>query len=158
MMPMSRKGNTGLAVPITREDERIRVEQKARLQRQAIASGTAAIVVAVTFLASGAGYYPFLASALFGSVTMLLAAVFYGLMRSGFNLRFTDPSMMGAQAVAAGLVISCAAVVGADIRPLFIAMYAIALSFSLFGLNLMRLVKLGVFFIACYAAVIGFSL
>ena len=53
-----------------------------------------------------------------------------GSVMVGFNRRFADPSMTMAQTMAAGVAISYGAYFANESRPLFVALYAVAMSFG----------------------------
>jgi diguanylate cyclase (GGDEF)-like protein len=137
----------------TARDARLR--QRLLLQRQVVACLTSVMTVIVVLAAAGTGYLGFEPAMVYAGIVCTLAAVFYALVRTGINRRFADPSMTMAQTMAAGLAISYGAYFASESRPLFVALYAVAMSFGLFSLNVRRLVLIGGFQVACFATVVA---
>jgi diguanylate cyclase len=133
--------------------------QRVRLQRLLLAAATSAGAVALAFVVALAGYLPYSAAARFAGVVLVLVAGFYAAIRSGFNLRFAEPSLTIPQMVAAGLVISyLVSEADAVSRPAFTALYFIAFMFGLLALDTKRLLGVALFYLACYTTVVALSL
>ena len=129
--------------------------QRLLLQRQVVACLTSVLTVIAVLTAAGTGYLGFEPAMVYAGIVCALALIFYALVRSGFNRRFADPSMTMAQTMAAGLAISYGAYYASESRPLFVALYAVAMSFGLFSLNVRRLALIGAFQVAAFAGVVG---
>jgi diguanylate cyclase len=133
--------------------------QRVRIQRLSLAAATSAGAVVLALLVALAGYVSYAAVAGFAVGVVIFVAGFYAAIRSGWNLRFAEPSLTAPQMIAAGLGISYM-VFQADAiaRPAFSALYFIAFMFGILALDTKRLVGVALFYLACYAAVVGLSL
>jgi diguanylate cyclase (GGDEF)-like protein len=132
--------------------------QRVRLERLALAVAACSVTVGMTLLVALAGYLRYTAAAIYMGLVAGLCALFYGMIRSGLNRRFSDPSLTVPQLVAAGLTVSYAAYEGAEARPAFMAMYLIAYMFGVFALGVRGLVWIAVFYVGCYISVAILSL
>jgi diguanylate cyclase len=112
----------------------------------------------MTLLVALAGYLPYTTAAIYMGLVAGLCALVYGMIRSGLNRRFSDPSLTVPQLIAAGLTISYVAYEGAAARPAFMAMYLIAYMFGVFALGVRGLVWIAIFYLTCYVGVAGLSL
>jgi diguanylate cyclase (GGDEF)-like protein/PAS domain S-box-containing protein len=119
-----------------------------------LALATSVVAVAITFVIASFGLIRVEAAVTFALLVAACVAVFYGLIRSGLNLRFKDPSLATAQAVCAGLATSYLVFEGAETRPAFLAFYLMALMFSVFFLDGPRILRIALFYLACYAGVV----
>jgi diguanylate cyclase len=133
--------------------------QRVRIQRLLLAAATSAAAVVLALVVALAGYLSYPAVARFAVIVVIFVAGFYGLIRSGSNLRFAEPSLTAPQMIAAGLGISYM-VLEADAvaRPAFTALYFIAFMFGVLALDTKRLLGVALFYLACYAAVVVLSL
>ncbi len=138
----------------TRSDD----AQRLRLQRLYMAAVSSLVSVAVTAGVSLFGYLPVAAAASYAGIVLLLIAIFYALFKSGRNLRFADPSLTMPQLMAAGMAVSYLVYEGHAARPAFMFFYLTAFVFGVFVLNPRRLLWLGLFYLACYAAVAALAL
>lgn len=128
-----------------------------RLQRLAIAGAACFVTVCITLAVAMVGYFPYRAAAIYIGLVAGLCALFFVIIRSGWNRRFADPSLTVPQLIAAGLTVSYAAYEGTEARPAFMAMYLIAYMFGVFALGVRGLVWIAIFYVACYAAVAGLA-
>jgi len=132
----------------------IEFQQRLRLQRVLLAIATSLIAVAITSVIAVFGLLRHEVAVRFGLLVAALVVVFYGLIRSGLNLRFKDPSLATAQAVCAGLATSYLVFEGAETRPAFLAFYLMALMLCVFFLDGPRIVRIALFYLGCYAGVV----
>ena len=110
-------------------------------------------------IVASAGYVPYSAAATFATTVAVLIVVFYAWIRSGLNLRFSDPSLTIPQMVAAGLATSYLVYESSIIaRPAFVALYFIAFMFGILALDTRRLLGVAVFYVACYATAVALAL
>ena len=129
-----------------------------RLQRLAIAGAACSVTVCITIAVALVGYLPYTAAAIYIGLVAGLCALFFVIIRIGWNRRFSDPSLTVPQLVAAGLTVSYAAYEGMEARPAFMAMYLIAYMFGVFALSVRGLVWIAIFYVACYGGVVGLAL
>lgn len=132
--------------------EQIR-RQHVRLERLAIAVAACVVTVGITLAVALGGYLPHTAAAIYIGLVAALCALFFVMIRSGLNRRFSDPSLTVPQLVAAGLVVSYGAYEAVEARPAFMAMYLIAYMFGVFALGVRGLVWIAIFYVACYGGV-----
>src|SRR5262245_2476013 len=137
--------------------EQIR-RQHVRLERLAIAVAACVVTVGITVAVALGGYLPHAAAAIYIGLVAALCALFFVMIRSGLNRRFSDPSLTVPQLVAAALVVSYGAYEGVEARPAFMAMYLIAYMFGVFALGVRGLVWIAIFYVACYGAVVSLAI
>jgi diguanylate cyclase (GGDEF)-like protein/PAS domain S-box-containing protein len=125
------------------------------MQRLRLAVGASAVTVLLATLVSLTGYLPYGAAAIYAGIVAISCVAFYAIFRSGFNLRFSDPTLSVPQLVIAGLAVSYLVYEGSTARAIFMAMYVMAFMFGMFALTLRGLIGLAVFYVACFVAVIG---
>lgn len=131
--------------------------QQLRLQRLSMAIATSLLTVAITLLVAWFGYVTYPVAIRYAVIVFVLIAFFYIVFRSGFNLRFSDASLIAAQVIAAGLATSYVVFEGHNARPTFIFFYLAAYMFGVFALNARALIPLGLFYLACYASAVGLA-
>lgn len=131
--------------------------QQVRLERLAIAVAACAVTVAITVGVALLGYLRHTAAMIYIGLVGGLCSLFFVVIRSGLNRRFSDPSLTIPQMVAAGLVVSYGAYEGAATRPAFMAMYLMAYMFGVFALGVRGLISIAIFYVACYGGVAALS-
>ena len=109
--------------PLTHIDDE---GQRSRLQRLYLGAASSILTFAITLLVAWFGYLPYPVAMRYAALVVFLFAVFYGLIRSGFSLRFAHPSLTGAQIVAAGIATSYVVFEGHAARPAFMFFYLTA--------------------------------
>ena len=119
---------------------------------------TMVFAIGMVLLAATGDFIPFHAAAVFSLLALILVVIFQGLVRSGMTRHLADPDLVVPQMVAAALVTSYGAYEGGTVRPLFILIYLIAFTFGVFTLDARRLLAMAVFYLACYAGVVGLGL
>jgi diguanylate cyclase len=127
------------------------------LRSLALAIASSWVTVGITLLVAWAGYVSYRAATIYGALVAAFCAAFFAAIRSGFNRRFADPNLTVAQLVAVGLAVSYVAYEGGAARPTFLAMYLVAYMFGVLSLNRRGLISMALFYVACYAGVIGLS-
>ncbi len=131
--------------------------QQLRLQRLAMVIASSLLTIAITLLVAWFGYIPYPVAIRYAAMVFVLIIFFYLFFRSGFNLRFSDASLIAAQVIAAGLATSYVVFEGNTARPTFIFFYLAAYMFGVFVLKTRALVLLALFYLACYAGVVWLS-
>ncbi len=81
----------------------------------------------------------------------------YGVIRSGFNLRFRDPSLTILQLIVPLTMVSYGMYFAGGSRSVFLMTYLVAILFGLFRLNTRQLLAVGVYALASFGAVIALS-
>src|SRR3954469_12499626 len=123
--------------------------QRVRIQRLCLAATASAGAVALALVVALAGYLSYAAVARFAVIVMIFVAGFYGLIRSGLNLRFAEPSLTVPQMLAAGIATSYLVFESDIARPAFVSLYFIAFMFGILALDTRRLLAVAFFYLAC---------
>jgi diguanylate cyclase (GGDEF)-like protein len=89
---------------------------------------------------------------------ILFNIVLYGVIRSGFNLRFSDPSLTALQVTIPLAMVSYGMYFADHSRGVFLMVYLVVILFGVFRLRTRELFAIGGFALASYGAVIGLSL
>jgi diguanylate cyclase (GGDEF)-like protein len=130
--------------------------QALRLKRFVLAATSALMVVAFMALLYSGGYMALegLTWSITGIVTCIV--VFYGMLRSGLNLRFRDPSMTSIQMASAMLVItSTAFFINSDARDTVVPILLMIFYFGIYRLDPYAMTRLALINIAFYGAMIA---
>ncbi len=130
-------------------------EQVVRMRRFWRAAGSAVMVLLLAALCWWQGILdrtPFLLSA---AATLFLIAFFYTLFRTGWNLRFADPSLTLPQIITSILVISIMVYSARELRAVFLLFYLVSFLFGTFHLHSRQIFGIAFFIVACHAAVIA---
>jgi signal transduction histidine kinase/CheY-like chemotaxis protein len=130
-------------------------QQRLRIARFYMGTGSSLLVLCLF----AAGYcFEFLSFAAFASAAALMAAMlafFFVLFRTGFNRRFSDPSLTLPQIGCSVLVTSWVLYHAGEARTIYFLVYMISFLFGIFQLKSSRLGLLAVMMIGSYAAVVG---
>jgi diguanylate cyclase (GGDEF)-like protein len=89
---------------------------------------------------------------------ILFNVVLYGVIRSGFNLRFSDPSLTALQVTIPLAMVSYGMYFADHSRGVFLMVYLVVILFGVFRLRTRELFAIGGFALASYGVVIGLSL
>lgn len=138
------------------EDD-IQSQQALRLRRFLIALTT--YVVAIMVIGIGAGFGIWSVGVLIAYTVLVVCAnlIFYGLLRSGLNLKLADPSLTAAQ-IAAGIGALLFAVYYAGPARGILMLWAVMIFlFAVFRLKSSQLWPLAVFTWVAYGAVVGLT-
>ena len=119
---------------------------------------SSAVTAIITIIVARFGYIELSAAVTFICMVALVAGIFYVFIRSGFNLRFSDPSLTTAQIMAAGIVTSYPVFASHAARPAFMIFYLTAFMFGVFVLQINKLVQIALFLLFCYASATGLAL
>lgn len=131
--------------------------QALRVRRYLIGAGTSLLFAAVLFASFWLDLLPLRLAVLGTAVILALIALFYGLFRSGLNLRFRDPSLTTEQIGAAILVLAWMTYQAPAARESLSLFYLVALLFGVLRLNTARLLGLALLALAAHAVVMLFS-
>jgi diguanylate cyclase len=127
--------------------------QKLRLQRFYLAQISYLITYVIIALCWFAGQYS--ASAVVAASHVALALTlqlgFFILLKSGYNLRFKDPSLTSAQLIVATLLASYLLMFAGEIRGSLIMIYPLSLLFGVFHLKLRQFIYHAGFALACFS-------
>ncbi|MDH5578822.1 MAG: GGDEF domain-containing protein [Betaproteobacteria bacterium] len=141
------------APPAALEDERSR--QSLRLRRYLMGAGTSLLVAASLFIWHGFDLLP-LNIAIGGAALIgFFIVLFYGMFRSGLNLRFRDPSLTSEMIVAAVMTLAYLMYHAAPARDALSLFYPVALLFGVLRLGTARLLALALIALAAHAAVLA---
>jgi len=129
-------------------------QQIARIERVMLAAVGAAFAICMTLVMALAGYVPVHHAQVFSVLVVALIVTAYALIRSGLNLRFSDPNLTVPFLMSAALVISYIVYHGAQAPGAVIALYLIAFIFGVLTLPLRQLVPVALFYWLCLLGVI----
>jgi signal transduction histidine kinase/ActR/RegA family two-component response regulator len=129
-------------------------EQAVRMRRHLMAAGTALMVIVLAALCWWQGILdltPFLQAS---AAILFLVIVFYLVFRTGWNLRFADPSLTLPQIVTSILVISYLVFFAREARAMFLIIYMVSFAFGMFHLRTRQIFSVAFLVLACHASVI----
>jgi len=118
--------------------------QALRMRRFFIAAGTSFLVPLVLTVAAELGSVEFRVAGWGAAMVGVLIALCYAIFRSGFNLRFPDPSLTGEMILAAILCLAYLSYHVGEARPAIAMFYLVALWFGALRLGAARLFWLAV--------------
>jgi signal transduction histidine kinase/CheY-like chemotaxis protein len=129
-------------------------DQSVRMRRHLMAVGTSLMVIVLTALCWWQDILdltPFLQAS---AAILFFIALFYVLFRTGWNLRFADPSLTIPQIVASILVISHLVFFAREARAMFLMIYMVSFVFGMFHLRTRQIFGVAFLILACHASVI----
>ena len=124
-------------------------KQALRLRRLLMACGSHLMLYVVMLVAVWIG--------LLDQRITLLNMLVYGVIRSGLNLGFQDPSLTTIQVVIPLSMVSYGMYFADNSRPAFLMAYMVVILFGLFRLKTRELLAIGAFAVTSYAVVIALS-
>ena len=135
------------------QQKTIETQQRLRMRRFGMAVATYAVVILSAFLTMplGLGRMTPLQWALILAVALVGNAVFFFLLRTGRNLRFSDPSLTQAQIIFSGLWGLIPMYFLPAARSIFLMFYLLAFSFGMLHLNRRQYLKVTFVVMAGYA-------
>src|SRR5262245_26560573 len=131
--------------------------QEIRVERVRVGVAATVMTMGMAIAISLAGFIEMRDALVFVAGAGLSAAVFYALVRSGANLRFSDPSMTVGMLLVSGALITYLVLMGPQARPAFISFYLIAFMFGVLTLETRRLVLVALAYVGYYAAMIALA-
>ncbi len=134
--------------------EQEKKEQAVRMRRFRMAAGSSLMVIALAALCWWQGILdliPFLRAV---AAILSLVALFYLTFRTGWNLRFTDPSLTLPQIVTSVLVISYLVYSAREARAMFLMIYMVSFVFGMFHLRTRQIFGIAFLILACHASAI----
>jgi diguanylate cyclase (GGDEF)-like protein len=131
--------------------------QGLRLFRHLLGAFASLLVMAIVYLYAAAGRVDFAVAHGFALLAALGVLVFTVCIATGFNRRFADPSLTGAQMMTSGLALAYLAYAASDFRPLQLPFYMVALLFGAFRLSIRQQLAISVYFVASFAAAVAAS-
>ncbi|RFA30144.1 hypothetical protein CAI21_08105 [Alkalilimnicola ehrlichii] len=130
------------------------MQQRLRLRRFFMASATY-LVTALLFVAAAVqGLISVGAVCIMVGAIILVNLFFYGVIRSGFNLRFRDPSLTMPQIAAANLLLILMVYYAGEARGIFLLLYITSFVFGVFRLQTRHFLALSIFSLTSYALVV----
>ena len=129
-------------------------KQTLRLRRYFAAAGTSLLALGLIFACRLQGAIPAAAFVQIAAIVVLALVVFYGLFRSGLNLRFADPSLTEPQMLTAVAVVLFAMYSADYGRGVLLALLLMAYLFGVLHLKRRPLLLHACFILAAYAAVL----
>ena len=131
--------------------------QQLRVERLRVGVAATLMTMGMAVAISLAGYLPMRDALVFVAGAGLCAVVFYGLIRSGLNLRLRDPSLTVPMLISSGALITYLVLMGPTARPAFISFYLIAFMFGVLTLDTRRLIWVAIAYVGFYALMIATS-
>ena len=132
------------------------VQQAVRLRRYFFVVMTSLLVLLFIAVLHLCGYLEARGVQLSAAGIFICFAVFYGLFRSGINLRCPDPSLTSAQMMSATVVIIFAAYhTQSDARSVFLPVLLMIFYFGIYRLDTTQMTTAALFTIACYGVMMG---
>jgi diguanylate cyclase len=132
--------------------------QAPRLGRFLMAAGTSLLICLVLVLFAFLGLLPWRAALEGIAAIAILALLFFAAFRSGFNLRFADPSLTTQQVGAAIVFLAYIMYHAGPARPALMLFYPVALLFGVLRLSVARMTTLALLAIVAHGLVLQFSL
>lgn len=129
--------------------------QGVRLFRHLLGAFATVLVVAIVYLHAAAGRIDFAVAHVFTALAMGSVAIFTVSIATGFNRRFADPSLTGAQMVASGLALAYLAYAAGAFRPLQLPFYMLVLLFGAFRLSIRQQLAISAYFVTSFAAALA---
>lgn len=121
-----------------------------RLQRFSLASATSLFMFALTFSAAEGGLLPGLEYEFIALEIALAIALFYIAIRSGFSVRFKDPSLTVPQMLVATAVVMQVMWFADEARGAFLIVYLLSAIFGIFKLDSRLFLRVGFFAVIIY--------
>ncbi|HZP86703.1 MAG TPA: ATP-binding protein [Burkholderiales bacterium] len=129
--------------------------QRVRVLRYLLASGSGSLVMGLFAAGWLLGFVPLYAIQYSLLLIIVLIGLFLVVFRTGYNLRFRDPSLTLPQIAASVLWISFALYFAGDARTIYFLIYMVSFLFGVFELGTFMLLMLAAGMVASYAAVIA---
>jgi signal transduction histidine kinase/CheY-like chemotaxis protein len=134
--------------------EKVDARQRTLMLRHLMAAGSSVLIVCLFALGYALGYLP-LHAVLMASVAIAgLIAFFFTLFRTGWNLRFRDPSLTFPQILSSILVISWMLYYAGEARSIYFLIYMVSFLFGVFQLRGARLTLLAFVMVGSYGTVV----
>ena len=134
-----------------------RAQQALRLKRYLIGASTSLLAAAALFIGYWLGLLPLNIAVGGAALIGFFVVLFYGLFRSGLNLRFRDPSLTAAMIFAAVLTLAFVMYHAAAARAALSLFYPVALLFGVLRLDTARLLALALVAFVAHATVLALS-
>jgi diguanylate cyclase (GGDEF)-like protein len=130
--------------------------QRHRLQRYLMALGATAVVVAMFYIAAWARFVPWGDAHAIALFALVMAVVFFAVLRSGLNLRMPDPSLSREMIVASLAVILYGVASARSNDSALLLMVMLPFVFAMFRFGTRGLLVLSTFVIGSYAGILQF--
>lgn len=133
-------------------------QQALRLRRFFMAGGSYLMIIVLMVLAWRLGVIEPDLVLQIATAAVIINLALYGVIRSGLNLRFKDPSLTAPQVVIAILLVSYGMYFADTSRGAFLLVYMVIVLFGVFRLGTRELMLVGVLALCAYGAVIWLAL
>lgn len=133
-------------------------KQELRIRRLLMAGGSYLMMFALLFLAAWLGLLDNHVVLHIVVAGTLFSLIMYGSFRSGFNLRFRDPSLTALQICFALAMISYGMYYADTLRGVFLLAYIVNILFGVFRLGTRALLLISLYALASYGLVIALAL
>lgn len=140
-----------------RRGGRHRDGQGLRLFRHLLGGIASLVVAAAVYVHAAAGLIPWATAHEFAALVAAIATAFTLAIVTGFNRRFSDPSLTVAQMIGSALVISYLAYAAAPLRSLMMPFYMVALMFGAFRLSIVQQLGISACFVSMYCVAVAAS-
>lgn len=127
-------------------------KQALRIRRFFLAAGSTVLVLALMFAGVEFGFVQAEGAWRAAAAAVLLLVFVYGVLRSGLNLRFRDPSLTFAMCAAAILVIAYMLHHAESARGMGLVLYVVAMTFGIFRLDTRRMLALAALALGAHGA------
>ncbi|HJV79656.1 GGDEF domain-containing protein [Noviherbaspirillum sp.] len=131
--------------------------QRLRLVRTLLSIGFYVLCDLVMAFCAWYGLYPLFPLAGYSIGVIVVSATFLGLIHSGRNLRFSDPSMTKAQTIGSILLCSYTIIYAGPLRGTFIYAYVISIMFAGMHLSFRQLIHLALLPLALFPFVVALA-
>jgi diguanylate cyclase (GGDEF)-like protein len=133
-------------------------KQKLRIVRSLMAATAYIVCVALQLYACWLGYVDWVHAEILSTVIVLNVSLWYGILRSGYNLRFKDPSMTLPQILSALTVVAGAYGITGPVHGSTMMLLALVLVFGIFNMNAQQARIAGLYTIVIMAATIVYKM
>jgi diguanylate cyclase (GGDEF)-like protein len=129
--------------------------QSVRLARHLLGALASLTLVAVVYGHAWTGLVPLSVANVFAAIVLVSVLAFTLCIHTGYNRRFSDPSLTVAQMTTSGIAMAYLAYAAEEFRALQLPFYVVALAFGAFRLTTRQQLFVSAFFVATYGAAIG---
>jgi diguanylate cyclase (GGDEF)-like protein len=131
-------------------------QQAHRLRRFFVGVATSLLVLYFMAVVHVHGYMELRGLQWSAAISLLASALFYGLFRSGFNLRFRDPSLTAAQILGAFIATLIAAYhTQSDARSVYLPVLLMSFFFGIYRLDTRRMTMVAFLCSGCYGLMLS---
>lgn len=134
--------------------EQDKARQALRIRRYLMGAGSSILVIALAALSWWYGILDLIPFLQTSAAIVFLIVLFYVTFRTGFNLRFADPSLTMPQIVSSIIVISHMVFFARQARAMFLLFYLVSFVFGMFRLSTRQLFGIALLMLTCHGGVL----